>query len=159
MNLELELQLAVDTDDVPAVDDFRRWAAAALAGHRSDVELTIRVVSRHESQSLNAAYRGKSGPTNVLSFAADLPGELELPLLGDLVICASLVRSEAREQGKPEHAHWAHLVVHGCLHLLGFDHVAEHDAEKMERLETVILDKLGYPDPYSHQFALTIEGE
>ncbi len=151
MSVELDLQLAVDDCDVPSADSFRRWADAALKGRRKRAELTIRVVSAEESQALNATFRGKQAPTNVLSFAADLPQEVALPLLGDLVICAPLVRSEAQAQGKPADAHWAHLVVHGCLHLLGFDHDSDTDASTMENLETVILDNLGYPDPYEQQ--------
>ena len=151
MSIALDLQLAVDDSSVPAQACFRRWADAALDGRRKHAELTIRVVSAEESQALNATYRGKQAPTNVLSFAADLPQEVALPLLGDLVICAPLVHSEAQAQGKTTEAHWAHLVVHGCLHLLGFDHESDSEAATMESLETVILDNLGYPDPYEQQ--------
>ena len=153
MSIDLDLQFAVDEPDLPAVDSFHHWAGAALAGRRDNAELTIRVVSAAESQTLNATYRGRQAPTNVLSFAADLPPGVNLSLLGDLVICAPLVRSEAQAQGKSPDAHWAHLVVHGCLHLLGFDHESEADASAMESLETVILENLGYPDPYEQQLA------
>ena len=146
--MNLDLQVAVSDSGLPDPADFARWADAALEGRRDDAELTIRVVDAAESQSLNGTYRGKDAPTNVLSFNAELPPEVDLPLLGDLVLCAPVVAAEAREQGKPLDAHWAHLVVHGCLHLLGFDHENEADALKMEALETVILAKLGYPDPY-----------
>lgn len=98
--------------------------------------------------TLNRDYRGKSGPTNVLSFPADLPPELALPLLGDIVVCAPVVAREAAEQGKPLAAHWAHMAVHGCLHLLGHDHVEEADAVAMETLESTILAQLGFPCPY-----------
>ncbi|MEM9057669.1 MAG: rRNA maturation RNase YbeY, partial [Pseudomonadota bacterium] len=147
---DLDLQLAVP-QPVPSIDSFRRWAGAALAGRRDGAELTVRVVSPDESAALNAAYRGKDAPTNVLSFAAELPPPIDVPLLGDLVICAALVEREAREQGKTLEAHWAHLVVHGCLHLLGFDHGSDAEAREMEGLETVILAELGYPDPYGQR--------
>jgi probable rRNA maturation factor len=97
---------------------------------------------------LNQHYRGKPGPTNVLSFPADLPESLQLPLLGDIVICAPVVAREAVEQGKPAAAHWAHMAVHGALHLLGYDHICETEATEMEDLETAILATLGFPCPY-----------
>ncbi|MEL7448966.1 MAG: rRNA maturation RNase YbeY [Pseudomonadota bacterium] len=155
MTVHLDLQVVVSDPGLPAVADFARWAEAALEGRRDDAELTIRVVDAAESQSLNGTYRGKDWPTNVLSFNAELPPEVNLPLLGDLVICAPVVASEVAEQGKPPEAHWAHMVVHGCLHLLGFDHENEADALKMESLETVILAKLGYPDPYAQSNVAT----
>ncbi len=147
--MNLDLQIAVADPGLPDPAVFARWANAALEGRSTDAELTIRVVDSAESRSLNSTYRGKDAPTNVLSFNAELPPEVDLPLLGDLVICAPVVAAEAREQGKALDAHWAHLVVHGCLHLVGFDHENEADARTMEGLETVILAKLGYPDPYA----------
>jgi len=134
---------------VPEEAAFARWAAAALAGRRAGAELAVRIVDEAESAALNATYRHRQGPTNVLSFPAELPAGVPLALLGDLVICAPVVAQEAREQGKPAEAHWAHLVVHGCLHLLGFDHEAEAEAEAMESLERSILAGLGFPDPYA----------
>jgi probable rRNA maturation factor len=110
--------------------------------------LVLRLVDRSESESLNSRYRGKGGPTNVLSFAADLPEEVALPLLGDIVICAPLVAEEAAGQGKAERDHWAHLVVHGVLHLLGYDHQDPAEAQRMEKLEVEILNQLGIADPY-----------
>ena len=147
MAIEVDVQFAVETAGLPAADDFADWARAALAG-RDPAELTVRVVGREESHELNAAYRGKDAPTNVLSFPADLPEAVGLALLGDIVICAPLVAEEARAQGKAERAHWAHLTVHGVLHLLGHDHQSDDEAAAMEALETGILASLGFPDPY-----------
>jgi len=149
VNLELDLQLATDAAGLPAEGDFHRWVEAALAGRRDEAELTIRLVDEDEGRELNRDYRGRDYATNVLSFPFETPpGMDELPLLGDLVVCVPVVRREAAEQGKPEAAHWAHLVVHGSLHLLGYDHQEEAAAEAMETLETEILRRLGYPDPY-----------
>jgi probable rRNA maturation factor len=148
MAIEVEVQYAVAAEDLPTPKDFESWIAAALAG-RDDAELTVRVVGRDESRDLNARYRDKDAPTNVLSFPADLPPGVELPLLGDIVICAPLVEREARAQGKAIRAHWAHLTVHGLLHLLGYDHQEEAEAAAMEALETRILAGLGYADPYA----------
>jgi len=134
---------------VPTDAEFRRWAAAALAGRRPEAEVAIRIVDEAEGAGLNATYRHKQGATNVLSFPAELPVGVPLPVLGDLVICAPVVAREAQEQGKPPEAHWAHLVVHGCLHLLEFDHEDEAEAAEMEALERSILAAMGYPDPYA----------
>ncbi|MCU4675428.1 rRNA maturation RNase YbeY [Catenovulum sp. 2E275] len=146
--LELDLQHAYQ-GDVPALAEFIRWAQAALVERGdSPTELSIRVVELAESQSLNHEYRGKDKPTNVLSFPFENPPGLTLPLIGDLVICADVVKQEAAEQNKPEIAHWAHMVVHGCLHLLGYDHIEDDEAEIMESMETRILLQLGFDDPY-----------
>ncbi|TCV94935.1 putative rRNA maturation factor [Luteibacter rhizovicinus] len=141
---------AVPRKGVPAPASFRRWVAAALTGarRRKPAELAIRIVDIEEGQALNLQYRGRDYATNVLSFPADLPPGLNLPLIGDLVICAPVVAREAAEQGKPEAHHWAHMTIHGVLHLLGHDHIVEAEAEKMEALETRILAGLGIPDPY-----------
>ncbi len=123
----------------------------ALSGRCDGGELTVRIVDGAEAAELNRRYRGRSGPTNVLSFPFDgMPG-VDLPLLGDIVVCAPVVVREAREQGKPERAHWAHIVVHGVLHLLGYDHVEPEQARIMEGLEKQILGKLGIPDPYGDE--------
>ncbi len=152
MRLELDLQLACDAAPLPAVEDFRTWAEAALAGAGFDdpAEMTLRIVGEAESAELNGAYRGKDTPTNVLSFPFEMPEgvTLEAELLGDLVVCAPVVAHEACAQGKPARAHWAHMVVHGTLHLLGYDHVDDAGAAEMEALETRIMDGLGFPDPY-----------
>ncbi|TDG12571.1 rRNA maturation RNase YbeY [Seongchinamella unica] len=148
MNLHLDIQCA-SAEPVPDEDDIRRWVLAALAGRRrSDTEVSLRLVDIAEMTTLNESYRHKTGPTNVLSFPSDLPPELELPLLGDIVICAPVVREEARQQAKALEAHWAHMTVHGTLHLLGYDHIEEAEAEAMEALETDILTALNYPCPY-----------
>lgn len=145
---ELQLQVAT-TESAPETSDFEAWASAALHDWRADWELAIRLVDEAESQMLNRDYRGKDAPTNVLSFPAELPHGVDLPLLGDLVICAPVVAREAADQGKPPAAHWAHLTVHGVLHLLGFDHKTVQEAEVMEDEERRILAQLGYPDPYA----------
>lgn len=150
-SIELDLQNATSAPDVPDEDSFRRWAGLALQskpGH----ELTIRVVDEAESRDLNQQYRGKDYPTNVLSFPADLPPELNIPLLGDLVICAQVVAREAQEQDKPLQAHWAHMVMHGCLHLIGYDHIEDTEAEQMETLERQLLAQLDISDPYAADF-------
>lgn len=147
MDLALQADPALDPM-LPGEGEFRRWAEAALAGRRDEAELCIRVVGEDEGRALNARYRGKAYATNVLSFPAELPPELGLPLLGDLVLCAPVVVREAREQDKPETAHWAHLTVHGVLHLLGYDHIDPAEAEAMEALERTVLARCGYPDPY-----------
>lgn len=136
---------------LPAANAFRRWAAAALAGarRRRPAEVSIRLVDKDEGRTLNRDYRGKDYATNVLSFPAELPPGIELPLLGDIVLCAPVVAREAQAQGKPLRHHYAHLTVHGILHLLGHDHGAEPEAARMEALETRILAGLGIADPYA----------
>lgn len=151
MNLQLEIQRMIETPDLPATLQFQSWVEAVLEGRRSEAELVIRIVDREESQSLNSQYRGKTRPTNVLSFPYHGPAEVESALLGDLVICAPLVIEEAQAQGKPPQAHWAHLVVHGVLHLLGFDHLNDREAAEMEGLEVEILAHQGIPDPYQSE--------
>ena len=145
----LDLQLACeDEQGLPAEADFQRWLEAVLPRFQQESEVTIRLVDEAESHELNNTYRGKDRPTNVLSFPFEAPPGIELPLLGDLVICRQVVEKEAKEQGKALEAHWAHMVVHGSLHLLGYDHIEDDEAEEMESLETEIMLALGYPDPY-----------
>lgn len=147
--IELDLQLATQASDLPAEAQLRRWVELALRQRTADSELTIRLVDAEEGQELNRTYRHKDYATNVLSFPAEVPdGLLDIPLLGDLVICVPVVEREAREQNKALEAHWAHLVIHGCLHLLGYDHIDDEEAEEMEGLERQLLAELGYPDPY-----------
>lgn len=149
MTIELDLQLASEEIAIPSHDHFQRWCEMAITPFQEQAELTIRIVDLDEGHQLNATYRHKDYATNVLSFPSELPDELlDIPLLGDLVICAPVVSKEAEEQGKDLEAHWAHLVTHGCLHLLGFDHEQEQQAEEMEALEQQLLIKQGYPDPY-----------
>jgi probable rRNA maturation factor len=149
--MRLELQLAVHDEAVPPASDFKRWAREALKGRRRDAELVVRIVGLAESAELNERFRGKTGPTNVLSFPFQAPPPAQTTLLGDLVICAPLVRREAAEQGKDLRAHWAHLLVHGVLHLLGHDHAEPAEAERMESLERRMLQALGFPDPYGEE--------
>ncbi|MFP3872977.1 MAG: rRNA maturation RNase YbeY [Thiohalophilus sp.] len=147
MSIEVEVQRIAATG--PNEADIQRWVSAALeAEQRRDAELTVRIVDETESAELNAQYRHKSGPTNVLSFPFECPPEVELNLLGDLVICAPVVQREAQAQGKEEQAHWAHMVVHGTLHLLGYDHLQQDEAEEMENREISIMNELGYANPY-----------
>jgi probable rRNA maturation factor len=144
------IQYAAKNTSAPTRTELRRWAKRALKDHLPTAEMTIRIVNLEEMTELNSTYRHKNKPTNVLSFRFDMPEDitLETPLIGDIVICAAVVEQEAVEQQKPLDAHWAHMVVHGTLHLLGFDHEIENDAVIMESHETVILKALGYNDPY-----------
>ncbi|MGM0593291.1 MAG: rRNA maturation RNase YbeY [Pseudomonadota bacterium] len=146
--IDLDLQVATDVDGIPDEAAFRRWVAAALAGRREEAQLTVRLTDEAEIADLNHTYRGKDKPTNVLSFPFEAPPGVALPLLGDIVICAAVVAREAVEQGKPLEAHWAHMVIHGTLHLLGYDHIDEAGAAEMEGLEIRLLAGLGYADPY-----------
>ncbi|WP_027669774.1 rRNA maturation RNase YbeY [Rheinheimera baltica] len=148
MAITLDLQLACTIDNIPAETQFQLWLEAAILPFQTEAEVTIRIVDNSESQQLNLGYRGKDKPTNVLSFPFQCPPGIELPLLGDLVICAPVVMQEATEQGKSLNAHWAHMVIHGCLHLLGFDHINDDDAEQMEAEEVTILQQLGITNPY-----------
>lgn len=148
--LKLSVQRATRLP-VPGEAKFSRWVQAALSGakHRRAVEVVIRLVNEAEGRKLNHSWRGKNHATNVLSFPAVLPAGMRSPLLGDLVMCAPVVRREAAEQDKTADAHWAHLTVHGTLHLLGYDHEVEAQAQVMESLEIAVLAGLGYPDPYA----------
>ncbi|QNM99039.1 rRNA maturation RNase YbeY [Chitinimonas koreensis] len=147
----MSVQYAVKPRGVPAKKLLRRWVAAALEAG-VDASVTLRVVDEAEGRALNNDYRGKDYATNVLSFAFNdgepMPG-MEGMVMGDVVLCAPVVAREAEEQGKDLEAHWAHLVVHGMLHLQAYDHEDEVEAEAMEALETAILQGLGYPDPYA----------
>lgn len=153
--IALDYQIACDHSHVPSEEQCMEWLNAFLPEFQNDSELTIRIVDEAESHELNHQYRGKDKPTNVLSFPAEVPEfiseELDFPLLGDLIICATIVEREANEQGKTTEAHWAHMIVHGCLHLLGYDHIEDYEAEEMETLETKILQKIGFPNPYNDQ--------
>ena len=145
----IDLQMACEQETgLPTAEQIEQWATAAVQPKSDEVEMTVRIVDEAESHALNLNYRGKDRPTNVLSFPFECPDEVELPLLGDLVICRQVVEREAQEQDKPVMAHWAHMVVHGSLHLLGYDHIEDDEAEKMESLETQIMTGLGFADPY-----------
>lgn len=146
---QINVQRRVPAAGVPAAAALRGWAQAALG--ELEGELTLRIVDEAESANLNGRFRGKPYPTNVLSFAYDaepLAGAGARELLGDVVICAPVVAREAAEQGKPPRAHWAHMVVHGVLHLLGHDHLQDADAQAMEARERELLASLGFDDPY-----------
>ena len=144
----LDIQLVSDCAEIPTPAMMQTWVDAVLKDSEHDSEIVIRLVDEQESAELNAQYRHKSGPTNILSFPFEAPEGLELDLLGDLVVCAPLLALEAAQQQKPLLAHWAHIVVHGVLHLLGYDHLEEAEAEEMEALEKEFMQALGYPDPY-----------
>lgn len=148
MSIILDLQLASSASNLPSAAQFQHWLDAAVLPFQAEAEVTIRIVDSAESQQLNSQYRAKDKPTNVLSFPFQCPPGIELPLLGDLVICAAVVAEEASEQGKAPEAHWAHMVIHGCLHLLGFDHINDDDAAEMEAEEIQILQQLGITNPY-----------
>ncbi|MCG7554846.1 MULTISPECIES: rRNA maturation RNase YbeY [Pseudoalteromonas] len=148
MDLMLDLQLVCEFENLPSEAQFQLWAEHALTQFREEAELTIRIADEHESQELNSQYRGKDKPTNVLSFPFDAPPGIQLPLIGDLIICPQVVYQESIEQEKTFHDHFAHMVIHGCLHLLGFDHINEQDAVEMETIEKQILASLNIADPY-----------
>lgn len=145
----MDVQIAVTGAAVPAVAEMRRWAKAAMQGTGESAQLTLRIVDAQEGAELNERYRAKTGPTNVLSFPFEAPPGVPCELLGDVVVCAPVVEREAREQGKALQAHWAHMIVHGVLHLRGYDHQQAAQAEQMETLERAILQQLGYADPYA----------
>lgn len=154
MTLTVDMQNATDYE-LPGIEQFEQWVEQALKralpAPRSDTELAIRVVGKDESAELNLRYRNKDSATNVLSFATDFPEALALPQIGDLVICAEIVNQESGQQNKTEIAHWAHLTVHGVLHLLGYDHVEAEQAQAMEAIEVLVLNQLGYQNPYQYQ--------
>ncbi|MBS1213154.1 MAG: metal-dependent hydrolase [Proteobacteria bacterium] len=147
--IEVELQNVSDSAAVPDQQTLQLWARSAT--QRDRAEIVIRVVDEAESADLNEHYRHKVGPTNVLSFPFEAPPGVETPILGDLVICAPVVEREAREQEKALAAHWAHMVVHGVLHLQGYDHVEENEALIMEAEEIAILRRLGFTNPYEEE--------
>jgi probable rRNA maturation factor len=147
----VDLQLATRLRALPRRPEFARWVGATLAAEGATGEVSIRVVDEEESRTLNRDYRNRDRPTNVLSFTAGLPADVQPQLLGDLVICAPVVAAEAAAQGKSKRAHWAHLVVHGTLHLLGHDHERAVDARRMEAREVRILAGLGFPNPYEKE--------
>ena len=155
MTATIDLQIASNAPHIPSEADVITWCTLALAEKSSPSEISLRVVDSEESTELNQQYRHKTGPTNILSFPYEGPTHPEISLLGDLVICAPLLAQEAAAQHKLLTAHWAHIVIHGCLHLLGYDHEQEKEALIMENKEIALLAKLGFPDPY----ALSHHGE
>lgn len=144
----IELQLACPLASVPFGNEIESWVRCVTSALGLEGDVCVRVVDEQESRALNARYRAKDEPTNVLSFPADLPPGVEAAVLGDLAICAPVVQREAEMQGKDVKAHWAHMVVHGLLHLAGYDHETPVDAEAMETKEVELLREIGFPDPY-----------
>jgi len=150
MSYRIDVEVNSSSTQIPSVEKIEAWITAALQSDElNEAEVSVYIVDDAESQELNAQYRGKDKPTNVLSFPADIPDEVGVPLLGDLVVCAPVVEREAQEQGKTLDAHWAHMLVHGTLHLLGYDHIADDEAEVMEALETHLITHLNFPAPYA----------
>lgn len=149
MAFQIDIEINSKSTQIPAVEKIERWISVALhSDELADAEVSVYIVDEAESQELNFQYRGKDKPTNVLSFPAEIPEEVGIPLLGDLVVCAPVVAREALEQGKTLDAHWAHMVIHGTLHLLGYDHIDDDEANVMEALETRLVTQLAYPAPY-----------
>ena len=156
MPIAIDYQVnTADAEGIPNAQQLQRWVSAAIARagqdtttNMADAELTVRVVDTSEGQQLNHDFRGRDYATNVLSFPFSAPVELPIPLLGDLVICAEVVKAEAEQQQKPLIDHWTHMVIHGTLHLLGYDHIEDDEAEHMEQLEREILATLDIADPY-----------
>jgi len=151
MNLIVDIQMASASEEAPDPQSIERWVSAAINNQRDSTELSIRIVDTEEGRALNEQFRGSTGATNVLSFPFENESPEPLPLIGDIVICAPVVRKEASDQNKTLNAHWAHMIIHGVLHLLGYDHQNETDANLMESLETEIMQGLGFPPPYSSQ--------
>lgn len=158
--ISIDFQVAVeDTENLPTLEEIQKTADAAILPRKSEASMTVRIVEEEESHELDLEYRGKDRPTNVLSFPYEYPEDLppeaieEMGIegedyIGDLVICKKVVEREAKEQNKPLKAHWAHMIVHGSLHLLGYDHITDEEANEMEPLETKIMLELGFEDPY-----------
>jgi probable rRNA maturation factor len=152
--MNVDVQVASDAAGIPTSDDIREWIerTVAAADPDRDADVSVRIVDEQEMRALNRDYREQDKPTNVLAFPAGNTGFVppgEMPLLGDIVVCAAVVAREADEQGKPPGHHWSHMLVHGTLHLLGHDHVTDPQAQAMEALERQILDSLGIADPYA----------
>ncbi|MBI1422682.1 MAG: rRNA maturation RNase YbeY [Gammaproteobacteria bacterium] len=150
MDLHLDLQLALDTTGLilPSEEQIHGWISSVLSTRMPVAEITVRIVDEVESEQLNQQYRHKQGPTNVLSFPFEADVPMEVPLLGDIVICAPVVIREAVEQHKDAVSHWAHMLVHGTLHLLGFDHHTDAEADAMEQQEIQVMQQLGFSNPY-----------
>ena len=156
MTIHIDLQTESESKQLPSIEALTLWANKAHQSKESETDITIRIVDIEESAELNQTYRGKEGPTNVLSFPFEAPPGIDIHLLGDvslgdLVICAPVVEREASEQDKALIAHWAHMVIHGVLHLQGYDHIEDEEALIMEGLETEIIMELNYPAPYQDQ--------
>ncbi len=146
--IKITIQSLASNTFIPSRYFLQRWVNKALVKQVGSNEVNIRLVSKKESAELNSTYRHKKGPTNILSFPFEPPPGVSSAFLGDLVICAALVNQQAKQQTKTRLAHWAHLVIHGCLHLVGYDHIHDKDAIKMEAVEIQLLEDLGYENPY-----------
>lgn len=146
--LKITVQTIASNTFIPSRYFLQQWANKALSDRTENSQVNIRLVNKKESAKLNHIYRHKKGPTNILSFSFEPPPGVNSSFLGDLVICAPLVNQEAKQQQKTHLAHWAHLVMHGCLHLLGYDHHNNKEAKRMETLEIQLLEDLGYENPY-----------
>jgi len=144
----IEIQTIYQANNLPDEQQIQFWVDVALQDYPSDTEIVVRIVDEQESAELNQQYRHKTGPTNILSFPVELPEGIELDLLGDLVICAPVIEKEALEQQKNLSNHWAHIIIHGVLHLLGYDHLEDDEAELMESKEIAILNTLTIANPY-----------
>jgi probable rRNA maturation factor len=148
LSIVVDVQYATSETDVPSEPNIQTWVIAALVNFRKKAELTVRIVDEKEGRDLNHQWRDGEIATNVLSFRAEGLEDIEPDLLGDVIICAPVVLKEALEQKKTSESHWAHMVMHGTLHLIGYDHIDDGEAEVMESLEINILEKLGYTNPY-----------
>ena len=150
MSYRIDVEVNSSSTKIPSIENIELWISTALhSDELNQAEVSVYIVDESESQELNSQYRGKNKSTNVLSFPADIPDEVGVPLLGDLVVCAPVVEREAQEQGKSLEAHWAHMLVHGTLHLLGYDHINDDEADVMEALETRLITQLDFPAPYN----------
>lgn len=146
--IKITLQTMASNTFIPSRYFLQRWVNKALSKQMTSNQINIRLVNKKESAELNSRYRHKKGPTNILSFPFEPPPGISSAFLGDLVVCAALVNQQAKQQTKTRLAHWAHLIIHGCLHLIGYDHIHNKDANKMETLEIRLLKELGYENPY-----------
>ena len=147
--IKLDVQNASSDNELPDNEMFNQWVVSALESREQDTELTIRIVDEDESKQLNLKWRKKDYATNVLSFPMENLPKHTQELLGDIVVCAPVIKREAKDQGKKLIYHWAHMIIHGTLHLIGYDHNNDDEAELMENQEIAILEKLGIPDPYN----------
>ena len=146
--IEINVQVESQNQKIPNNTQLEKWCSIVLK-KKQQYALCLRIVDKNESQNLNRKWRKKDYPTNVLSFPLDIPkGLFETNFLGDIIICAPIIEQEAFEQKKDIQAHWAHIIIHGCLHLLGYDHITDEDAQVMEELEVNLLKKLGFSNPY-----------
>jgi probable rRNA maturation factor len=149
MAYQIDIEINSTHTQIPSAENIQRWVSVVLESEAlTEADVSVYIVDEAESQALNLQYRGQDKPTNVLSFPADIPAEVGIPLLGDLVICAPVIAREAQEQNKHADAHWAHMFIHGTLHLLGYDHIENDAAETMEALETTLMAQLGFAAPY-----------